>query len=417
MNMNKKKILILALFSLSCISNSSAQIDDLKKWLETPIKSRVSLTELSFSNQSLTKSQSEIAARLLLADKRAQLMQNHDDQWNNRLLKVNDLKMPFYYQIFGNTPKDGRSLFISLHGGGGAPASVNDRQYKNQQHLYDATMKDMEGVYMALRAPTNTWDLWHQSHIDDFLNIIIQMAIIKEQVNPNKVYLLGYSAGGDGLFQLAPRMADRWAAASMMAGHPGDASPLGLRNLPFAVHMGALDSAYKRNEWAKHWGTVLDSLKNDDPDGYIHDVQVHEGLGHWMKLKDAVALPWMQGFQRNPRPKKVIWVQDNRHHASFYWLGTPKNAITDYGKIIVEYDGAKNEIRIIENYSDSLEIFLDDDMLNLDKPITVKYQDMAIFQGKPKRTILNLFKTLNSKGDPNLTFPCIVSIKNNETVK
>jgi poly(3-hydroxybutyrate) depolymerase len=43
-------------------------------------------------------------------------------------------------------------------------------------------------------------------------------------VNPDKVYLLGYPAGGDGVWQLAPRMADRFAAAAMMAGHPNGAS-------------------------------------------------------------------------------------------------------------------------------------------------------------------------------------------------
>ena len=47
-----------------------------------------------------------------------------------------------------------------------------------------------------------------------------QLAVINEDVNPNKVYLLGYSAGGDGVYQLAPRMADRWAAAAMMADSP-----------------------------------------------------------------------------------------------------------------------------------------------------------------------------------------------------
>ena len=41
-------------------------------------------------------------------------------------------------------------------------------------------------------------------------------AIVFEDVDPNRVYLLGYSAGGDGVYQLAPRMADRFAAASMM---------------------------------------------------------------------------------------------------------------------------------------------------------------------------------------------------------
>ncbi len=415
--MIQKRIWVLAILLINCVQYGHSQIEELKEWLETPENNRIPLETLGFSKQLLTKYQSDIATQLLLVDKQSLLQQSFNDQWDNRLLQINALKMPFYYQIFGDAPKDGRSLFISLHGGGGAPASVNDRQYNNQKHLYDATMKDLEGVYMALRAPTNTWDLWHQSHIDDFLNVIIQMAVIKEHVNPNKVYLLGYSAGGDGLFQLAPRMADRWAAASMMAGHPGDASALGLRNLPFAIHMGALDSAYKRNEWAKHWGKVLDSLKNNDPDGYVHDVQVHEGLGHWMKLNDAAALPWMQGFQRNSKPKKVIWVQDNRHHTSFYWLGTPEGNIADSGKIIAEYNQAKNEIEIIENYSDILKIFLDDSMLDLDKPITIKYQNATIYQGTPERSILNIYKTLSEKGDLNLAFPCLVSIKNNKTVE
>ena len=52
--------------------------------------------------------------------------------------------------------------------------------------------------------------------------------IMLYEVDPNKVYLMGYSAGGDGVYQLAPRMADRFAAAAMMAGHPNETSPLGL---------------------------------------------------------------------------------------------------------------------------------------------------------------------------------------------
>ena len=72
---------------------------------------------------------------------------------------------------------------------------------------------------------------------------------------------MGYSAGGDGVYQLAPRMADRFAAAAMMAGHPNETSPAGLRNIGFAIHMGALDVAYNRNEIARRWGVMLDSLQ------------------------------------------------------------------------------------------------------------------------------------------------------------
>ena len=59
--------------------------------------------------------------------------------------------MPFYYQTFGDEPSDGRSLFISLHGGGATTAAGNDQQYENQKHLYDITMNTLEGVYLAPR--------------------------------------------------------------------------------------------------------------------------------------------------------------------------------------------------------------------------------------------------------------------------
>lgn len=413
----KRQILYTLILGLTINLSSSAQIQELKNWLSAPVVDRMPLETLSFSNVALTKNETVSASALLLDDKKKNILHSFGQQWDDRLLLYDNLKMPFYYQIFGNEPTDGRSLFISLHGGGGAPPAVNDRQYENQKHLYDATLKNMEGVYMALRAPTDTWDLWHQEHIDDFLNIIIQLAVIKENVNPNKVYILGYSAGGDGLFQLAPRMADRWAAASMMAGHPGDASPLSLRNLPFSIHVGSLDKAYQRNEHAKQWGIKLDSLRNNDPDGYIHDAQVHEGLGHWMKLEDAVALPWMKNYERNPIPNKVIWIQDNRHQNSFYWLGTPNDFILDKGIITAEYNNTLNEINILDNYSESIQLFINDEMLNLDDPITVKYRGDIIYKGLADRTILNIYETLSKKGDTNLMFPSIISIQNNKTAK
>ena len=116
---------------------------------------------------------------------------------------------------------------------------MNDGQYENQKRLY--TPK--EGVYFVPRAPTNTWNLWHQGHIDGFFQRVIENMMLFEDVNPNRVYIMGYSAGGDGVYQLAPRLADRLAAAAMMAGHPNETQPDGLRNLPFTLHMGANDGS------------------------------------------------------------------------------------------------------------------------------------------------------------------------------
>jgi hypothetical protein len=50
----------------------------------------------------------------------------------------------------------------------------------------------------------------------------------------------------------------------MMAGHPNETSPIGLRNIGFTLHMGALDSAYNRNKIAAQWAVLLDSLQKAD---------------------------------------------------------------------------------------------------------------------------------------------------------
>ena len=103
-----------------------------------------------------------------------------------------------------------------------------------------------------------------QPRIDTFFDRIIADCVLFENVNPDRVYLMGYSAGGDGVYQLAPRMADRFAAAAMMAGHPNETSPLGLRNLPFTLHMGGDDGAYNRNQVAADWKLKLEELQQAD---------------------------------------------------------------------------------------------------------------------------------------------------------
>ena len=62
--------------------------------------------------------------------------------------------------------------------------------------------------------------MWWRDYLEDFFSIIIRGFVFNQLVNPNKVFITGYSAGGDGVYHLAPRMADWLAGAAMMAGHP-----------------------------------------------------------------------------------------------------------------------------------------------------------------------------------------------------
>lgn len=384
---------------------SGAQIiPELKKWLSSSAGNRSS--DKAFFTTSLTKKEASEAAALLLDDAYKQLRSSLLNEWNNKAIIESNDTLKFEYKLFGEKPQDGRSLFISMHGGGNAPSRVNDQQWRNQIGLYQPA----EGVYVAPRAPTNTWNLWHESHIDTLFDDLIHAAVLFEGVSPDKVYIMGYSAGGDGVYQLAPRMADHWAAAAMMAGHPNETSPLGLRNLPFTIHVGALDNGFNRNEVAKRWSVMLDSLEKEDPGGYKHLAQLHEGRPHWMNREDTVAVSWMMQYRRNPIPDKIVWKQDDIHHESFYWLATPATNIQTGGEIVASYKG--NEINIIKSYSDTLFIRLNDAMMNLDKPLIVKYGGKIIFKDKVKRTIGVIRKTVEDRKDPGLVFSAEIMIAN-----
>ena len=319
-------------------------------------------------------------------------------EWENQAMVYGGNTMKFWHKYYGDAPRGTRSMWISMHGGGNAPAELNNQQWENQKLLY----KPSEGLYVAPRAPWNDWDMWFKPGMDELLHRLITAAVLFEGVDPNKVYLMGYSAGGDGVWRMGPRMADSWAAASMMAGHPGDVSLLSLRNTPFMMWVGELDAAYERNKKVPEWGKKLDQLQSEDSEGYVHETHVVKGKPHWMNLEDAAAVPWMAKFTRNPLPQRVVWQQGDVMHNYFYWLGVNKDEAKKGYLLIAERNG--NTIEIIHSDYSSVTIYLNERMFNLDKKIVVKYKSKEIFREKVKKNVELMKTTLYERDDPNYMF-------------
>ena len=378
------------------------------RWLEQDKKSRRVLgktAELEALPEGLDRKAAEKAEKALVAAHERMVRKKRAAEMKARRLTLGKYEMPFFYKVFGSKPRAGRSLYISMHGGGGAPKGVNDRQWENQKKLYEPE----EGVYLAPRAPSDTWNLWHRSHIDRFYDRLIENLVVFEDVDPDRIYILGYSAGGDGVYQLAPRMADRWAAAAMMAGHPNETQPLGLRNIGFTLHMGGDDGAYNRNKVAKQWKEKLAALRADDPDGYVHDVQIHAGKGHWMDREDRVALPWMAKFRRDPLPQKIVWFQDDVTHERFYWLALPPGSAKKGQHIVATRKGQTLRIERAEKCGRLL-IRLSDAMVDLDKEVVIEAASGEVFRGKVSRSLETLKQTLAERGDPRSMFAAEIEV-------
>lgn len=389
-------------------ARAAGVIEELQAWLKSPAPDRPPLADQSFGRVPLSKAESGAALEALWDDQVATVKRDRQGELDSGAIKLGDQSMPIFFKTFGDPPAGGHSLWISLHGGGNAAPRVNDRQWENQKRLYSLE----EGIYVAPRAPTNTWDLWHQSHVDGLFDRLIEDMVIFQGVNPDRVYLNGYSAGGDGVYQLAPRMADRFAAAAMMAGHPNETKPTGLRNLPFVLQVGGEDAAYDRNKVGKAWGEQLDRLREADPSGYEHLVKIHEGKGHWMGGEDKLAFPWMARFRRETTPEKVVWLQDDVTHDEFYWLAVPPGRAKARALVVARRDAGSVLIEQAEGV-DRLRIRWNDRMADLDEPVVVKWRGQPVFEGKVSRTLANLAATLGSRRDRGLAFPAEVEVSLN----
>jgi predicted esterase len=397
-------LLFVRLGNNQCFANEPNPVAMLADFLKFPESKLDDIADQAFATMPLTKDQTKDALRLLVSAHADQIRNTRMQEHEARRLTIDQWVMPYHVETFGDRPDKGHSLYISMHGGGGTHKRVNDGQWENQKRLYRVD----EGIYVAPRAPTDTWNLWHQEHIDLFFTRLIENIIVFEAINPDRIYITGYSAGGDGVFQLAPRMADRFAAAAMMAGHPNETQALGLRNLPFTIHMGERDSAYNRNVLAGQWKEKLAELEKKDPKGYKHWVEIHKGKGHWVDRQDVAGVKWMAQFERNLVPERVVWLQDDVLHHRFYWLEVAPQHSGERQLVTMSREGSLFTI----DHADpkELTILLRDDMTDLDKPIAINYHGKPLFNGAVNRTIGSMVATLLDRGDPSAVFPARVTV-------
>lgn len=376
----------------------------MKKLLITSLSLFVWISCSGTDDGYLTKEAAAERATTIFNEATDQYTSSFASEWEAGVLTNREYEMPFWYAINGEKPANGYPMYISMHGGGGAPSEVNDKQWENQKKLYGI----VEGIYWVPRAPTDTWDLWHQEYMDDFLVKAVTYAVKHLDADPNRIYIMGYSAGGDGTFNLAPRLADRFAGAAMMAGHPGDAEARNLRNLPFAIYMGGKDAAYNRNGLAAMWGEKLDSLQNDDPKGYIHTTHIYEEKGHWMDNLDKDALSWLPQFKRDQRPDRIIWVQDDVLANRKYNLEVENPKVGD--EIIVSFSRDNNSVTVEKSDYKELTLWLNDEILDLDEPIKIIHKGEVILEGKLHRTEENIRESIDGRYDSRYIFPAKITV-------
>ena len=358
---------------------------------------------------------------------------------------VEEMKISSF--VIGEKPNKGYPMYVCLHGGGGTHPSVNDGQWKHMQEYYRDSVS--VGVYAAPRGITNTWNLHFVDRSYELYDKLITYMILCHDVDPNRVYLLGYSAGGDGVYHIAPKMADRWAGANMSAGHPNGVSLVNLYHVPFVIQVGERDSAYNRNKVGAEYGLKLKELKSTHPDGYVNECWLHQGQPHnvsdndsqqrenlvisdlesWLKggenpsctKRNTNAITWLSQHQRNPTPSHLIWDTGTRAkrrqlHAFkevvapsdlFYWLDISGDTNTGTRakriEAAVSHDDNTIYIKSESERGSWIRLLLCDGLVDTKRAVVIKIGGDR-FTMKLRPSLATMTRTLLERGDPNFMF-------------
>jgi len=360
-------------------------------WLRKPVDERGAPPDVNFSRDAASRM---IAMAWAAVEKSRALTAT--EELSAKKIIVGEHSLKWLERTFGDAPEGKHSLWITMHGGGQGTEEENDLNWKGYYGRYEFPPGS---INVAPRAPANTWDMWHVQWVDGLFDRLIADYVMQRGVDPSRVYLIGYSAGGDGVYELAPRLSDRFAAAGMCAGHPNQVTPEGLRNLPFFLFMGGADDAYHRNTVVREFSAKMDALQAADAEGYWHRLTVYPGLPHNMQGREAEMIPLMTPLRRALWPRRVVWKQNNEVvHARLYWLAR-EAADVKPGEIFAAHVEGQT-ITIETPATGSLILRLSDELLDLDKPVRVIGGGKTIFEGNVKRSFAAIWQSLLEREDP-----------------
>lgn len=351
-------------------------------------------------------------------------------------MTFDEVIMTYEMKIIGNRDENGYPLFLCLHGGGQSDTpELNNSQWKEMGLYYLEGVTN--GIYVNPRGVRDTWDTHFNPESYPLYDRLIMNMIAFYDADPNRVYLTGFSAGGDGVYAIIARMSDRFAAANMSAGHPNGVSLKNLYNTPLILQVGENDSEYNRNTATAQYNEILDNYQIEFDGGYPHKCFIHkskphnffdnkimlqevmENCGSWLKSgessvcnTDTNAIHLLEKFVRDPIPKKIVWDlshrADKRNMKSFYWLSADLNI--KEGLIIASYDRGSNSINVEKcTAKGEISFLINEDMLDVFSPIKIKLPTNSI-SVKVMANYDLLYETMVERGDYNYQFVAKITI-------
>lgn len=312
---------------------------------------------------------------------------------------------PYTVKTVGTRPTNGWPLFIAMHGGGNAPKELNDSQWKVMQRYY-RDHPELGGYrYVALRAPNDTWNGFYDNYVYPLIDNLIRHFTLFGEVNPDKVFLMGYSHGGYGAFAIGPKMPDHFAAIHASAAAPtdGETTAKTLCNTVFTFMVGGKDTAYGRRERCEKFDQEIKQL-GGQLDIYPVTFQFIEGNGH-TDYRTVIKIVDMYPQTRNPVPREITWLMTDPVIRNFFWLQARQPA----KKVEFNASCRDNWVKVKTSSPCQAAVLLDSRLVDFRRPVKLELNgQVKSLRIKPSLSVLA--NTLLDRGDPGLAFTAQIEV-------
>ncbi len=281
-------------------------------------------------------------------------------------------------------------LIISMHGGPAENLKVARSGMDQQFSLWQSYAQTIRGI---VACPAITGDKTGEREWTILKNLVDELDRTFN-VDRDRILLTGHSWGGILSWSLGPRYAPQLAAIApfVCALNPGRRRLSNCRNLPIYSVQGQRDI-----KWILETGRerieVLKAL------GYEHVYRELPGGHAEFRGELPKIAKWFLERPRNLYARELV--RDGGAGADWYWVRSDATAfrarIVDRQTLDLELDEA-------------CEVFLSDEMVDLDAPVVIKRNGDTVFQGKVERRMGFVLAHIRETGDRGRVFAVSVQL-------
>lgn len=268
-----------------------------------------------------------------------------DDSYQPTLIKVPD----------GYTKAKSWPLLVVLHGLGDGPIVV-------------PSIDSMTQI-----GPFGRGDMWYHGIGEQDVFECIELAKQIFNIDPDRIYLCGFSMGGAGTFDLGLKYPDIWAACVPVCGTMGNLDMVANgRNLPFWINTGSEDRVVPAKYSKRAYGKAIEL-------GFEHwKYTEYEGMGHSFWIDWGQIEKWLLSQIKLHNQPSISFTCEKPSRA--YWAEiTEKLNCQRWARIDVKTASQKVDVKI-SNIADYT-LYLKDALVKTDQEITIIENDKKIFKG------------------------------------